>query len=371
MQRVRKSNIASLILILLCIPYMGDIGRIVFSAMGKKYYILLACICVFDMVLTSLVRVVIIIDDYKKKLIQKVSIVAVTMLLTLVLGNTLDNAFLGIIFLLFYYYFATIDASDEFLKRVGKGATIFLYLEGILTLLADVRLDYFNPNSYAFFSVVMFMFSTLYIKEIKLALWRYTVALANAAVAFYLCFIVYKSETQLLSLLLFIILILFGRWNAIKALVMRCIIIGVFAFTVLLPLITSLLVDLNFLSVDAFSSRGYRWTTTLQELNRVGMFWVSNANIGAHNGVLDICLKYGVFATVIFVVIFFATVIKKSRLVRGDTKCETLICMVISLVFMNSVESFFVGLTDAYPLIMIVAWISERTYGNRAQGVIS
>lgn len=371
MQKVRKSNIAFLILILLCIPYMGDIGRIVFSSMGKKYYVLLACICICDIVLTSLVRVVIIIDDYKKKLVQKLLIVAITMLSTLMLGNTLDNAFLGIILLLFYYYFANIDVTNEFLKRVGKGAIIFLYLEGILTLLADERLSYFNPNSYAVFSVVMFMFSTLYVKEIKPTWWKCIIALANTVVTFYLCFIAYKSETQLLSLALFAILILFGRWNAIKASIMRFILVCVLAFIVLLPLITAWLVDLNVLSVSAFSNRGYRWTTTLQELNRVGMFRVSNANIGAHNGVLDICLKYGVFATVIFEVIFFGTVIKKARLVKNDTKCETLMCMVISLVFMNSVEAFFFGLTDAYPLIIIMAWISKRTYENRTREVKS
>ena len=350
---------------------MGDFGRIVFSSMGKNYYVLLACICICDIVLTSLMRVVIIIDDYKKKLLQKLLIIGMTMLLTLVLGNTLDNAFLGIILLLFYYYFATMDATDEFLKSVGKGAIIFLYLEGILTLLADVRLSYFNPNSYAVFSIVMFMFSTLYVKELKSVWWKYTLTLANTAVAFYLCFIVYKSETQLLSMALFIALILFGKWTAIKAFIMRIVITGVFAFTVLLPLLTAFLIRLNVLSLSAFSSRGYRWTATLQELNRVGFFGVSNSNIGAHNGVLDLCLKYGVFATVIFVVVFFATVITKARWVRNDTKSEVLMCMVISLVFMNSVESFFVGLTDSYPLIMIVAWISKRTYENRAQGVKS
>lgn len=360
-----NSKLALWVVAFLCIPYLGNIGGMVFSSVGKYYYVVLGVVCTGDMVYNLWKRnwdVRGFLNYGRNKIVIPVLVVLVLLVaISLLLGNTFDNVAFGILLLFFYFYYAQLYVTDVFLEQIGKGATVLLYVEGFLTMIADTRLEYFNPNSYAFFATVMFMFSCLYVCKGERSRQKTTVFCLNAIMAFALCYLVYKSETQLLSLVLFIMLVLAGRWMTERTKLYRLFVLTVFAFVILLPLVTCLLIEMNVLTTDFLSMRGMRWMDATADLRAAGLLRVSNSDVGPHNGVLDICLKYGVLASIGGLVVLFCTIASKSTAVKSDRMNRLLFYIVITLVFMNSVESFMVGLTDGYVMLIALAMLSSRS----------
>jgi len=341
--------IPTLIIIMLIFPYLGSMGASIFSAVGKIYYIGVSFFCIIYIAfklpkLTSK-------RNYRIKMTFIIFLVFY-LLLFIFIRNSLDNVFFGLILFIFFA-FAFIAYRGVNLKYIGLVSTIGLYLFFIITVIN--KCTYFNPNSYAFISSELYFFSVFFL-EFKKKKMRRIMFTINTLIGLFLSYIVYNSATQLICVGLFAFIFMIRKMKFIKSKIFYYLFVtSIFLFVMLLPVVVVFFINKGILDVTFFTSRGERWVWAIDGIKEVGIFNVYTKNIGAHNGYMEMALKYSLVFATIYMLILFVTLLSCYKIYRRNKYARTLILIFMMFILMNNSESFFVGLTDAYFLVITFA----------------
>ena len=352
----------------LLFPYLGKAGSRVFSALGKNYYIIL-CFFLFSVVCYRLVS-----NQHKyeepsselelhlskidkRKIYKFFTILLCLLFVSYFVGNSVNNVFFAVMLIVYFYEFYTLKINTETLKAIGFISTIMIYIISIFSSI-NGRFSYFNPNSYAYISTLVFLFScffTLFTKKFSLKV----LTIINFIMSIYNTEFIYKSETQLLSIAFFACLLIFGSLIYTSKFMYKSFNVFVFVIVCCIPFICYLLISKGILTTDIFTTRGERWVNSINSLKNSLFIKPGDNSIGAHNGFLDMCLKYGYFISILFVLALLH-LIQTVRLSFKNVQNILLYYIFMTLLFMNIVESFFMGLTDSYFYIFVVAILYSR-----------
>lgn len=342
-------SIATIILVCLFIPYCGTLGSNIFSRLGKNYYIIVGAIC-FAYVIYKVSFLLL----FKNKKIALISIFLLLLLFSILLINTgfKDNFLFGVLLITFFLFsFVAIDKGQ--LLNMGKISMFMLVLFFAISVIK--RITYFNPNSYAFISTELYLWSLYYVSTRKKST-RIFLFLILSAIAIALTYIIYNSATQVICVIFFAMLYLMRKTRLIKRKGTFIIMIStVFLFTVCLPFIVYFLIGKGVLDYTFFTNRGERWTLAINAIKKVGLFRVYSEAIGAHNGFLELALNYTFVFAVIYMLIMFFVILSCYKIYKKDRQARIVVFIITTFVLMNCSESFFIGLTDSYFIIMPLA----------------
>ena len=302
------------VIFLFVLPYFGEIGKFFFVPTGKYYYVLMALIGLAE----ALARRYYLQGETEPKQLLRwllpqfgipCGIVAVVMVFSLLLcDNTVDNCAFAVVIAFFGCYFCTIPATKTFLRRLGVGSMICLGVVALVTLL-EQKASYFNPNSYGFICCALFLFASLYFYAEKQPVYRQPLFWVSLAVSVVLIFLVYRCETQLISVMFFVAFMFFLPYILGDKKRFTLVAGGIFAFTLLLPVISYILIQWGILSTDFISRRGERWWDVFEAFKIFGLFRIVPGDavpstsvwttIGPHNGYLDMATKYGIIPSLV------------------------------------------------------------------------
>ncbi len=371
------------VIFLFFLPYIGEVGKVFFYPVGKYYYVILAILGLAE----ALARRYYLQGETEPRQLAywvlrrfgiPCGIVAVAMVFSLLLcDNTVDNCAFAVVIAFFGCYFCTIPATKTFLRRLGMGAMLCLGAMALVTLL-EQKASYFNPNSYGFISCALFLFASLYFYTGKKPFYLQPLFWVSLAVSFVLVFLVYRCETQLVSVVFFLAWMFFLPYILGSKKRFALITGGVFAFTLLLPVVAYILIQWGVLSTDFITRRGERWWDVFEAFKTFGLFRIVPGDavpptsvwgsIGPHNGYLDMATKYGIIPSLVVYIGMFLVVLGTYPAVKKNKNNQPLYGIVMTFVLMNSVESFFVGLTDCYYMVLALAllWNRQRMEKKRA-----
>ncbi len=353
-----------LVIIMLIFPYLGSLGASVFAAAGKFYYAFISVICLiyfaFKLPKFTAKR------NHKIKMIFMLFLVFY-LLFFIFIRNSLDNVFFGLILFIFFA-FSFVAYRGVNLKYIGLISTIALYLFLVITVIN--KCTYFNPNSYAFISSELYFWSIFYL-EFKKKNTRRVMFVINTIAELFLCYIVYNSATQLICVAFFAFLFMIRRIKFMKSKAFYYLfVIGIFLFVMLLPIVTVYFIDKGVLDLTFFTNRGERWVWATDGIKEVGIFNVYAKDIGAHNGYMEMALKYSLVFATVYMIILFIALLSCYKIYRRNKFARTLIFIFMTFILMNCSESFFVGLTDAYFLVITFAsLISFKCVNMKKRGV--
>lgn len=343
------------------LPYIGELGRAVFEPLGKYYYVILALIAFSEAFVR---RLVLHRDGLFRWMLRgffiPCGVVAAAMAASwFFCENTVDNCAFAVVIAFFCCYFCALPETQAFLRRLGAGAMLCLGVMALVTLL-EGKASHFNPNSYGFISCAMFLFGSLYFFAGEKPVYRQPLFWGSLVAAVCLISPVYGCETQLVCLGFFLVwlcllpLISGRKWRFV------CATGAVFAVVLFLPLVTYVLIDWGVLPTSFITDRGERWNETMAALQEVGLFRVARQMVRPHNGFLDMAVKYGVIPGLGVYVGLFFMVLRCYSAVRSSKTNGAIYSILMTFLLMNSVESFFVGLTDCYYLLLALALLFVR-----------
>ena len=182
---------------------------------------------------------------------------------------------------------------------------------------------------------------------------RRALFLVNTLIAISLVYFIYNSATQLICVLLFATFWIVRNHKLISSLSFFIIIeLFVFGFVILLPYVAYELINGGRLTIYFFTNRGERWLLSIREIQDIGIFAISNKTIGAHNGFIEASLEYSLFFNIIYITFVFIGVLSTFNVYHKNKDGRLLVLLFTTYILMNVSESFFVGLTDSYFLII-------------------
>ena len=355
-----------LILILFFVPFLGDLGKTVFMPLGKFYYSIIFIFCFVNFVCRyffneKLINGIFYAPKSKKSLYYLVFFaVILSFILCVLVNRAIDNFLYFVILVGFFVFFITY-------KYTSKNLVVISLLGGILLLLVFVffsfkKFEYFNPNSYAEIATVLFLLTNVNHKRTAESRILFFI---NLIVAVYTAEFIYGSETQLLAIVFFVFLVAMRRFILKTPKRCKVVVLFVWAFVVALPFISYILISKNVLDLDIFTNRGERWFDSIKSIREFGIFSSGMTVPGSHNGFLDLCVKYTFFGAIIYVVIMIAVIWRNSRYIVKNDSVTVILCAVLSIVLMNSVESLFVGLTDSYFLLIFMGMLVSLSLNEK------
>ena len=382
-------------IILLLLPYVGDLGQTVFEPTGKFYYVFVGLLCAVEFLFRwrnkNLSWFPVYRDGtgmYVKKshryptqkrvgytlcnmLCIVVALGAITVWTFVFAGNGMDNVFFGGLLIAFFLYFSTFTATDGYLEKIGLVAIGVMYAFALANALNVKKFDYFNPNSYALFSSVLFVLTTLYTHNKGLKKKKWLLFHLNFAVAFLLVEYVYYSETQMVVILFMYLIVVFRHLLFEYRILYTLFTLGIFAAVIVLPVGVAFLVNAGVLSRTFFTNRGGLWVDAVSKLKEFGLFGVatfSETGLTPHNGFFDACFKYSAAGTLLFMVAMLIFLLRAYPYIKRDDNNQLLYGATMVFFFMNSMEAILVGLSDAYFLLLVLALLFSRVLqARRAQ----
>jgi hypothetical protein len=120
------------------------------------------------------------------------------------------------------------------------------------------------------------------------------------------------------------------------------------------------------LTESFISDRGHRWVETIDKIKQIGFFTTTNDVSGSHNGFLDLCVKYTSFVAVIFIIEIYVLLLKLVKFIQIG-RDRLLFVSILALIFMNCVESIFVGLTDGHFLFISLGIFVSGSISNKSK----
>lgn len=350
-----------LIFVLFLLPYLGGVGELVFAPLGKYYYAGLFCVCAanfacrfFFLKQSINFKYVRYLKNIREKTSAKIVCACVLALAAcfFLFGYSMQNRIFGIVLIGCFAFFATYRYDETLLDAVAVAAALYLYFIFIASVFGG-NFSYFNSNSYALITTALLFFTALHSKKTRF--WWIIFAI-NAAIAVYTAQIIYKSETQLLSVLFFIGLFVFRKKLLSGGCLTKLLLCYVFAFTVLLPFVSYGLLRAGVLPSNFLSSRAICWRGTIDKIFESGLFSAAGtdaveAYAKPHNGFLDVAYKYTLPTAALFIACLMLLYWRLSDRLQKNSFRQTVFAIILSYVLMNSVESVFVGLSDGYFLL--------------------
>lgn len=362
-----------LLVLLFFIPFFGNFGQSIFAPLGKYYYAILFIFCYINLICRYLFCYSTINEFFSRKqnnnfLFRVVAfIISYCLIFCVFLNDAVEDFLYAIVIIGFLLFFSSYKYSFRNLSTLSSLACIINIIFFMFSQIS--KFTYFNPNTYAEITTILFLFSCIgYRNNVK---WK-MIRLLNLIITIYTAEIIYRSETQLLVLLFFLALYMLRKFIFKTSTRCKFTILLVWLFVLFLPFISYILVKLGIASQGIFTDRGERWVISIDALINNGIF-SSNLDVpGSHNGFLDICVKYTFIGAVIFIVIMIRTYFRYCPYILKDITKIVILCTILSIVLMNSVESVFVGLTDGYFLMMLTGilislCINEKQKKGRRQ----
>lgn len=382
-------------IILLFLPYVGDLGKLIFEPTGKFYYVVVGLLCgiecIFRLRNKNFSWFPVYRDEsgmYVKKnqgyptqkrggytlsnmLLTVFALAAVIAGTFVFASNGLDNVFFGFLLLAFFLYFSTFSASDGYLEKLGLIAIGVMYAFAFGNALNVKKFDYFNPNSYALFASVLFVLTTFYTHNKALKKKKWLLFHFNFFVAFLLVEYVYYSETQMVVILFMYLIIVFRYLLFEYRILYTLFTLAIFSAVIVLPVGVAFLVNAGFLGRASFTNRGGLWLDAMSKLKEFGLFGVaafSEDGLTPHNGFLDACFKYSALGTLLFMGAMLVFLLRAYPYIKRDDNNQLLYGAVMVFFFMNSMEAILVGLSDAYFMLLVLALLFSRVLqAKRAQ----
>ena len=354
MKRAIVDLFVFLVLLMLFFPYMGDVGAAVFKMLGKYYYLIVMSICSVCILLKTFFNP----KQVMKKIGFKVLLLlALYLVYFLIFYNSTDNILFGVL-LFAFFTFSYLAFGDRNLRLVCETSTLVFYVFFVISLIK--KCTYFNPNSYAFISTELYLWSIFLLQYLRKKP-RIFLFIVNTMIGVVLTYVIYNSATQLICVLGFAFLYLIRKWKFTNTKVFYYSAIFVLFFSlVVFPFIVTAFVDSGVLDVTFFTNRGGRWLQARDAIQSVGFFNVYTKKIGAHNGFLEMCLNYSTFIALLYVLFLFVILVRFYKVYRRDPRAKMLGFMFMIFILMNCTESFFIGLTDSYFLLIVLACIVMR-----------
>lgn len=356
-----------LIFMLFLLPYLGGVGQLVFEPLGKYYYAIVFCVCAVNFAVRFfLYKDSVNLKYFDKRYFKKTkkTVVYVLIFLAVLLigaicvlfGYSSEDGLFGAVLLSLFVYFSTYRYDDTLRSAISVTSTLYLYFIVISSLIGE-RFSYFNPNSYALFLSVLFFFSALY--SGKSPIWK-ILSYVNFIVTICTVQFIYKTETQTITVFFFFVLLLLKNRLLNGGAFTKLLLFYLFAFTVLLPFLSALLYRAGFVDGTFFSNRAEVWKDAIERIFNAGIFHAAGTEQGeifstvmAHNGFLDICVKYTLPVAVAAMAGLIFLYFKLSSHLRNNRFRQTAFAAILAFVLMNSVESVFVGLCDGYFMLFI------------------
>lgn len=338
------------IIVLFFLPFFGTVGQKIFQNSGKYYYAILCVVMAVNFAFRFFFCKEAINYCFSNRYRDgKVLLLAVFIVffLCMVMNSSFENFAFGIVILLVLIFFATHRYTAENLRGIGILSEVMLYIFAIIV--AVRKPDYFNPNTYAEIATVLLLFSCVGSKNL---LEENIFTILNASIAVYLAEAIFGSETQLLTIFVFMLLFLARKFFFKNVKRGTAVILAFWAFIIFLPFICYLLIKVGVLQETIFTTRGERWVWSIEALWRNGA--LSSVDVpGSHNGFLDVCVKYTFMGGILYAIVLIGIHCRYGRLAIKCDAGTVLLCAILSIVFMNSVESMLVGLTDCYFLLIL------------------
>lgn len=353
--KIANNNLAVAIFIMLFVPFLGRLGSLVFTSTGKYLYFLMAIFLLADMFIRMIYF-----DSIWVHALQEMLFFSAIILVTLAFGNNVNNIGIAIVLIVFFFYFMNIDANDEFLLRLGKISFCIYMMFTVITFVPQLFYLHFNTNSYGFVAFCLYAWSCFYI--LHLPKLKKILLLTLNTVIFMLMFkFKYPSETQVLSLMVLILTFILKNVIRKNRWFYNAYITAVFGFAFFLPLVTMLLIKYGVLTGSFLSSRGFRWISAFKALTESGLLKVSAAEVGAHNGFLEMCLQYNVITTLIVTAGLLVISFKGYPAVKEGKSGYILFAIFASCIFMNASEAIIVNMSFGYFMFMSLGMLVSRS----------
>lgn len=334
-------------------PFFGNFGREIFMPLGKYYYVILMGVCVLNFLVRMFFYPSSIHNIFLTKGITRVIrfimvVLVVGLIACVFLNQSLENFLFLIILSVCFAYFSLSKYRTNNLLTIRLLSNVLLVCMLVFSLIA--KFDYFNPNTYAEVATVLFLFSTIGYNGSRA---HKRLFIINIVIAIYIAEFQYGSETQLFSIGFFAILFLFRKQFIKNPISLRRLVVCLFVFITLFPILMYWLINYNIVTQDIFTSRGERWLLAINAIKEYGLFACGMDVLGAHNGFLDMCVKYTFIGAVVIIFLMMELYSYFCKTAAKGESTTVLLFSIMAIVFMNSVESIFVGLTDGFFLFIL------------------
>lgn len=369
------------ILGILIFPYLFFIGEYAFDFLGKYYYAITGVIALTLFLIFKLPKLLKNIKNVRningrtKALLVLVAIFVLYLFIILLFNNiSLDDYLFANLLMVFLFVFCFSDFNEDTLKVLS---ILSLACITYLTFKNFIfgRSLFFNPNTYSYlFTILTICFSCyFYINPskngIRLVVLVFLISLVNDLV-------IYESDAQIVALGLLGLLLIHSKKIIENKKLYVAITLGLFVIVASFGFIVNFLIRNDILIDETFISyRGQIFMQAVEVLcsysvtlvkcypftGLYGEFYEAVAT-SPHNGFLDACFRLTPLGACIFLIIFAFIVIASLKNFKKDKTSIFLYFSAITLILLNTVESFMLGLNDAYFVLIILGALVSRLF---------